>query len=396
MYGNPGIIQWHREHFGPQDQFGYKDFIPLFTCAQFNPDEWAALFKQAGARYVMPTAEHHDGFALWDSDLTPYCAGQMGPRRDLIGELAAAVRRQGLKFGVSNHRIEHFDFINPAKDLKTDLEDPAWADFYSVADRSEAARLRFMNDWLARNYELIDQYRPDLLWFDNGVNPRAYDPLKLKVAAYYYNRAAEWGKPVSLVSKDSAYLAGSILDFERGHPGGFRDDVWQTENTVHQRWGYLADANYRGVETCVHELVDVVSKGGNLLLNFSPRADGTIPDEQRQLLLAMGAWLEVNGEAIYGTRPWTRFGEGPTGWPNPANLPEEARIHREAVGDLPWPVWTPEDVRFTTKGGTLYAILMAWPEGDEATVKSLAAGAGRITKVELLGHAGALEFAQDA
>ncbi len=218
MYGNPGIIQWHTEHFGPPDKFGYKDFIPLFTAAKFDPDAWAALFKEAGARYVIPTAEHHDGFALWDSALTCYNAKQMGPHRDLIGDLAAAVRRAGLKFGVSNHEIEHFDFIRPRPDLKTDLDDPAWADFYSVADRSPAAHRRFLDDWMARNFELIDKYHPDLLWFDNGVNPRVYDPLKLRVAAYYYNRAAERGQAVSIITKDSAYLAGSIMDFERGLP----------------------------------------------------------------------------------------------------------------------------------------------------------------------------------
>jgi alpha-L-fucosidase len=396
MYGNPGIIKWHTEHFGPPDKFGYKDFIPLFIAAKFDPAVWAELFKEAGARYVIPTAEHHDGFAMWDSALTRFDAKDMGPHRDLIGDLARAVRQAGLKFGVSNHRIEHFDFIRPAKELKTDLEDPEWADFYSVADHSEGARLRFMDDWLARNFELIDNYHPDLLWFDNGVNPRANDPLKLKVAAYYYNRARSWHEDVSLITKDSAYLAGSILDFERGHPSGFRSDVWQTENNVHQRWGYLSDAKYRRVETCVHELIDVVSKGGNLLLNFSPRADGTIPEEQQQMLRGIGAWLRVNGEAIYGTRPWTRFGEGPTSWPNPQSLPEEQRIHREAVGDFPWPAWTAQDVRFTKRGDTLYAIVMTWPADGRAVVKSLNVGACKVEKVELLGCAGELAFTQDA
>src|SRR5271157_344467 len=177
MYGNPEIISWHREHFGPQDKFGYKDFIPLFTAAKFDPDQWAELFRKAGARYVMPTAEHHDGFAMWDSALTKWNAKHMGPKRDLVGDLARAVRKHGMKFGVSNHRMEHFTFIRPQAGLATDLYDPQWADFYSVADRSPEARQKFLDDWVARNFELIDKYQPDLIYFDNGVNGRDLDEM---------------------------------------------------------------------------------------------------------------------------------------------------------------------------------------------------------------------------
>jgi alpha-L-fucosidase len=380
MYGTPGIIEWHREHFGPQDKFGYKDFIPLFTCEKFDPDAWAALFKKAGARYVVPTAEHHDGFALWDSALTKWNARDMGPRRDLIGDLAKAVRRQGLKFGVSNHRMEHYSFINPAPGLQTDLYDPASADFYSVANRSEESYKNFLRDWVARNYELIDKYQLDLLWFDNGINSRSLDPQKLEVAAYYYNRAAEWKKEVSITTKDAAYLAGSIKDYERQGrgPTTLQDEVWQVDDSVHQRWGYLSDANYWNVHDIVWRLVENVSKNGNLLLNFSPRADGTIPDQQVKLLLGIGRWLDVNGEAIYETRPWVRFGEGP------------------AINNRP--AYTGRDIRFTTKGDALYAILMAWP-GREALISSLTTGqnsAGKVRKVELLGHKEPLKFAQDS
>jgi len=371
----------------------------LFTADKYDPSEWAQLFRKAGVKYVIPTAEHHDGFALWDSDLTTIDAQDMGPQRDLIGDLATAVRAEGLKFGVSNHRIEHFSFLRPPpEDVPTDLYDPEWAEFYSVADRSEEARLRFLNDWLARNFELIDKYQPDMLWFDNGVNSRAYDPLKLRGAAYYYNRAKEWGKQVSLSTKRDAYLAGSILDFERGHPADIRPGTWQTDNTVHHRWGYLDLTLYRNAGQIIRELIDNVSKGGNLLLNFSPTADGRIPREQQAILLEMGEWLDVNGEAIYGTRPWTKFGEGPTGYSNPDNLSEQERIHREAVGDIWLPAFTSKDFRFTKKGDALYAIAMNWPV-REAVIASLGSSAelnGPIEKVELLGHDGALEFTRDA
>jgi alpha-L-fucosidase len=365
MYGNPPITRWHTEKYGPPDKFGYKDFIPKFTCDKFNPDDWAKLFKQAGAKVVIPTAIHHDGFALWDSRVNPWNARKMGPRRDLLGDLAKAVRQQGLKFGVSHHGIEHFTFIQPTKGLATDLDDPQWAGFYSVADRSDAACEKFLSNWVAENVELIDQYQPDILWFDNGVNPRVFDPLKLKVAAYYYNRASEWGKAVSLSTKDRAYLAGSILDFERSGraPKELTDFVWQVDEPVLYRFGYTEGSPIAKAASLVRLLIESTSKNGGLLLNISPKADGTIPEDQQNLLLQIGAWLEVNGEAIYGTRPWKSFAEG--------------------------------KVRFTTKGKTLYAIFIGWP-GEQALIPALASGKHpKIEKVNLLGHKGALAFAQD-
>ncbi len=391
LYGNEAYVKWHTEHFGPPDKFGYKDFIPLFTAAKFDPTAWAALFKEAGAGYVVLTAEHHDGFALWDSALTRYNAMQMGPHRDLVGDLATAVHAAGLKFGVSNHRIEHFSFIRPLPGLKTDLEDPAWADFYNVADRSPAAARRFLTDWVARNDELIDKYRPDLLYFDNGVNPRLFDPVKLRVAATYYNRAREWGKQVSLLTKDSAYLAGSIFDLERGRAPDLRADVWQEDTSIaHNSWGYNNELQYRNAGEMIRELVDCVSKNGNYLLNIAPRADGTIPEPQRLRLREIGEWLQINGEAIHGSRPWTSWGEGPT--------KTEPRGARGLVDGM-LKVYTAHDIRFTTRGDTLYAVLFAWPANDEAVITSLAAGKappGKIAGVTLLGGTGELHFTQDA
>ena len=391
MYNNPETIQWHKEHFGPQDKFGYKDFIPKFTAAKWNPDAWADLFKKAGAKFVVPAAEHHDGFSLWDSAYNKYNAKKMGPRRDLIADLGKAVRARGLKFGVSNHSIEHFTFIRLNENLKeTDLFDPAWSDFYSFADRDKPEALRkFLTLWVAKNFELIDKYQPDLLWFDNGVNARTFDPLKLKVAAYYYNQAKKWGKQVSLSTKDSAYLAGSILDFERMSraPAELTDYAWQVDNPVLYRFGYTEDhPGIAKADGVVRNLVNNVSKNGGLLLNISPRADGTIPDDQQKLLLDIGNWLDVNGDAIYGTRPWTKFGEG-TPAPRGTNAaPATATAPRPPV------------YRFTTKGDTLYAIALSWP-GEQAVITSLAtekAPAGTIKRVTLLGHKGALKFTQDA
>jgi alpha-L-fucosidase len=310
----------------------------------------------------------------------------------LIGELCRAVRKQGLKFGVSNHGIENFQFINPPADLAAkmkaehaDLYDPKWADFYNVADRSDAACEKFLVNWYARNVELIDKYQPDLLWFDNGVDQRYLDPLKLRVAAYYYNRAKEWGKEVSLSTKKAAYAPsnkntetiGSIIDFEKiggRSPAGIRTGEWQVDEPIGSTWGYTDGMRIAGAGSIIAKLADTVSKNGTLLLNLSPKADGTFPAEQQKTLLEIGRWLGVNGEAIYGTHNWIKFSEG--GGRGQTSL----------------------NIRFTVNGDALYAIILGkWP-GDEAVISSLAAGdslEGKISTVTLLGHEGKLEFSQD-
>lgn len=380
MYSNKGIAEWHKEKWGPQDKFGYKDFIPLFKAEKWNPDEWAELFKKAGATYVVPTAEHHDGFALWDSDLTKWDAVEMGPKRDLIGDLAKAVRKQGLKFGVSNHGMEHWDFMYPQLDIPNDLFDPAYADFYGPPQKpGTPISVEFQkNFWFARNKELVDKYKPDMVWFDNGVNGRELDSIKLAFAAYYYNKAREWGKEVSISTKKEAYPYGSILDFERQGraPEIMTNRVWQVDDPIGNKFGYIADIEYQTAGSIIRKLVENVSRNGNLLLNISPRADGTIPEEQKQILLEVGNWMKVNGEGIYSTRPWVKFGEGQS---------------LDATGK------EKQEFRFTRKGDVLYAFVMKWT-GEEAVITSLSSEsgfAGTIKSVELLGHTGKLQFTQD-
>ncbi len=413
MYGNADFIKWHTEHFGPPDKFGYKDFIPLFTCAKFDPDEWATLFKKAGARYIVPSAEHHDGWANWDSELTPWCAGKMGPKRDLIGDLARAVRKQGLKFGVSNHSMNHYDFIHPLAGLATDLFDPKYDDFYWVANHSDKRYQQFLADWVARNFELIDKYQLDMLWFDLGGRNRVMDPLKLKVAAYYYDRAKEWNKEVAISAKGEAFVSGSVMDYEREGraPMELTDWVWQADDPIGNKFGYVEGMALANAGTLVDRLVENTSKNGNLLLNISPRSDGTIPTEQQQILLGIGKWLDVNGEAIYSTRPWVKYGEGPAADAAAQTMVQiraagfDERLNERNLGGplvggggVPRKGYMPRDFRFTTNGNTLYALAMAWP-GDQAVITSLASGkapAGKIEKVELLGHEGPLEFIQDS
>ena len=386
MYG--ALVKWHTENFGTPEQFGYKDFIPLFTAAKWDPDTWAELFKKSGARLVMPCAQHHDNFALWDSEVTKFNAKKMGPKRDLIGELGAAVRRQGIKFGVSNHGIENFTFIDLSRDqferlrdVEADLFSPEWAAFYNVADRSDEAQIRFLTDWVNRNLELIDRYQPDILWFDNGVNLRVLDPLKLYVAAYYYNRARQWNKEVSLSTKFIAYAPsnkdteqiGSIIDFEKvSHrsPADIRAGSWMVDDPIGSTWGYTEGMSVADTGKILNRLIDTVSKGGFYLLNISPMADGTIPEVQQNTLLGIGEWLEQNGQAIYDTRPWFKYGE---------NAAEQG---------LP-------NYHFTVKGDTLYAIGSSWPRTPTTTITSVPSTLGRVDKVELLGADDPLSFTQD-
>jgi alpha-L-fucosidase len=394
--------EWHTQHYGPPDKFGYKDFIPLFKVEKYDPHAWADLFSQAGARYVIPVAEHHDGFAMWNSDITPWCAGKMGPKRDLIGELASAVRQRNLIFGLSNHRMEHHDFAYPSPHVKNDEFDPRYAGFYGPPIPGEMnegnASKPFQEDWLARVQEQVDKYQPQMIYFDNGVNPRSYDDVKLRAAAYLYNRAAEWGKQATLATKDVAYLFGSVQDFEKQQRAPkwiYPSAGWQIDDSLGSTWGYTDGMTIRSADSVLHELIETASLGGNLLLNISPRGDGSIPDEQQRALLAIGDWLRINGEGIYGTRAWTRFGEGPM------MPPEAPGDWKGGSTDQPGPRLTRQpsiapseaDFRFTTGPRALYAFGYKRP-AQQARIASFAAQKAKIERVTLLGSEQPLTFTQ--
>jgi alpha-L-fucosidase len=401
MYGrDTKEFAHHVATFGPQTRFGYKDFIPRFTADKFDPARWAALFKAAGARYVVPVAEHHDGFAMYDSDLSRRTAAKMGPKRDVIGELARSVRTEGLVFGLSSHRVEHWWFFDQGKTFDSDVRDPAYADFYGPAvDRktSEAKETppdrAFLEDWLARCTELVDKYRPQLVWFDWWIAQPAVHPYLQKFAAYYYNRGAEWRQGVAINYKkhggESFPDTAGVLDIERGQLAGTRQLFWQTDTSVSKNsWGYVDNQDYKTADSLIDDLVDIVSKNGALLLNIGPRPDGTIPEPEERLLREIGAWLAVNGEAIYGTRPWTSFGEGPTA------------VVEGPFADTKRAAFTDRDIRFTRKGQTLYAIALAWPASGAIDITSLGSGAAgapaAIAGVDLLGGHGKTEWSRDA
>jgi alpha-L-fucosidase len=382
-------FEHHVATYGPHTSFGYKDFIPQFTAAQFDPAEWARLFKESGAHFVVPVAEHHDGFAMYDTALSEWCAGKMGPKRDLIGDLAEAVRREGLVFGISSHRFEHWWFFSGGRQFPSDVQDPRYAGLYGPARSShERPEREFMEDWLARMVELIDKYQPQLIWFDWWIEQKALEPYLKQFAAYYYNRASEWGKGVAVNYKFEAFAPGTaVYDIERGQLAGIPPFFWQNDTSVSKNsWGYIQNHDYKTATDLVGDLVDVVSKNGALLLNIGPRPDGTIPQEEQELLRQIGRWLEVNGEAIYRTRPWDVFGEGPT------------EVGEGSFTDTNRGAYTSQDFRFTTRPGALYAICLAWPAGP-VTIRSLgsdsAVQADQIESISMLGSDAPLSWSQN-
>lgn len=381
----------HLETYGPQSKFGYKDFIPLFTAEKFDPDHWANLFRRAGAQYVVPVAEHHDGFPLYNTDLSEWSAARMGPKRDLIGELARAVRKQWLTFGVSSHRAEHWWFFNGGMTFDSDVQDARYIGLYGPA---QAEKLQpneeFLDDWLLRTCELVDKYEPQLIYFDWWIQEPAFRSYLQKFASYYYNRAAQWERGVVINHKFEAFPEGAaVFDVERGQLAGIRSLFWQTDTAVAKNsWGYTKNQEYKTAASIIEDLVDIVSKNGALLLNIGPRPDGTIPEPEEELLLSIGRWLTINGEAIYGTRPWKIYGEGPT------------QIVDGAFNDTKRNPFTSKDIRFTTRGDILYAILFARPENGTATIKALSTTSGlfqrQIEKIELLGSQETLHWGHDA
>ncbi len=389
-----GAYEYHRKTFGPQNKFGYKDLVPMFRAENFNPNEWADLIRESGAKYAGIAVVHHDGFGLWDSQVYRWNAGRMGPKRDLYGELVKALRARNIKIVATEHHMRTFDWYLPKEKAQEeqkkagfDLYDSQYADFYW--NHHTSTKADFIREWKRKLVEVMDKYRPDVLWFDGGdfTSPDVAHSV-MSSLAYYYNQAAARKTAVEVLNK----FAGTrkfnfpeefgILTYEAGRDRPeFVAKPWIDDQSIaEQGWGYAQDQAIRTPREIVLGFVDRVSRGGGLLLSLAPMANGVIPENQKLVLREMGEWLKVNGEAIYGTRSWKVQTEGSA----------EKLIYDQA-GHKRWrfDAANAEDVRFTRKGNELYAIALGWPEDGKLRIRTLKQGtriaSGGIAGISLLG-----------
>ena len=382
----------HKKYWGNHKKFGYKDFIPLFKGEKFDPNQWIDLFIEAGAKYVIPVADHHDGFAMYKSNTTRWNAFDMGPKRDVLGELFSAGRSKGMIMGASSHFAFNWSFYN--KKDHFDTTNPEYSDLYSSKgkDLTEPVSEAFKKRWWNRTKDLIDNYQPDILWFDFYLDIPDFADQRPKVAAYYYNKGIEWEKEVVLQDKNfshEAFPEGTVIyDLERGKLPGIRKLPWQTDTSIGKNsWSHVTNWKSKTANEIVDDLVDIVSKNGNLLLNVGPKSDGTIPEDQKQILLQIGAWLKINGEAIYDSKYWKTFGEGPT---------EVKKGHHSEENNKGL---SSKDIRFTSKDNMLYAIVLDWPKEGKVNITTLANNSEftdglNITDVQLLGSSEKIEWTQ--
>jgi len=356
-----------REHFEKTfgkltKDFGYKDLIPKFTGEKFDADEWADLFRKAGAKFAGPVAEHHDGFAMWDTKYSEWNAAKMGPHRDIVGELAKAIKKRDMKFVTAFHHAANWFFF-PVWDDRYDTGDPKNSGLYGQYHEEGAMRNQeFITEWYDKIIEVIDKYGPDLIWFDFALDsmPEGYI---LDFLAYYYNWAEKNGKEVAVTYKGHDLIPGAgVRDLELGQEPEITYNDWITDSSIDDRgaWGWANDLTFKTPNRLIDNLIDRVSKNGYLLLNVGPKPDGTIPEGAKEVLLEMGEWLETNGDAIYNSTPWFIAGEGPT---------KVGTIKRQGFNES-GAVYTPEDIRFTVNGDDLYATFLDWP-GDKAIIKTI-------------------------
>ncbi|VGO20440.1 alpha-L-fucosidase [Pontiella sulfatireligans] len=407
------IHEHHKATYGDPSEFGYKDFIPMFKAEHFNAEEWADLCVEGGAKFFTMMGAHHDSFCLWDTKLSKWNSVNMGPKRDLVGEIEKAVRKKGLKFGVSNHTAWNYGFFQWNHINGYDAKDPAYEDLYgnpivpegldkvTVRPEEQEGKGRWkwfdrsrnlikpserdLDRWLARTEELADMYKPDLYYFDWGMNPPEFESRRKEFAAHYYNNAVkfgqgEYGAPNVVLNYKNwkTFKPGSaVRDFERGGMDQIADMVWQTDDCVYNdhNWGYVPGVAIKPTNLIVDQLMDIISKRGVLMLSFAPKADGTFPEDQQVMMRELGAWLEVCGEAVYATRPYEVFGEVGDQW-----------LEKDDYGRKKMTA-TCEDIRFTRnkENTVLYATFLDWP-GEKAVIKTLAgADLSGIKSVKLLG-----------
>ena len=389
--------QDHLEHYGHPSTNGYKDIIPLWKAEKWDPDRLMALYKRAGARYFVSMGSHHDNFFLWNSKLHRWNAANMGPRRDVVGAWQAAATKYGLRFGVSEHLGASFTWFQDSHKSDTkgalagvpyDGADPQYQDLYHFpAEPGDtgwySTNPRWQHQWFEEIKELVDNYHPDLLYTDGGV-PFGNE-VGCSLIAHLYNSDARrhGGRPQAVYTCKQKSDGRWIEDLERGVMPGINPNPWQTDTSIGD-WFYNRNWKFRPLSWTVQMLVDIVSKNGNLLLNVVQRPDGSLDAEVEQMLNQLADWMAIHGEGIYGTRPWLVYGEGPV------------RAKGGHFGEDF--AYSARDIRFTTKGKSLYAFALGWPQDGQLVIRSLAepaeGGGNKISRVELLGHKGRLQFTQ--
>jgi len=391
----------HWRVYGHPSKTGYRDIVKLWKAERFDPESLMDLYVEAGAKYFVAQAVHHDNFDNWNSRHNRWNAKKMGPKKDIVGLWHEAARKRGLPFGLTEHLGATFSWFSvnkgadktgPYAGVPYDGNDPAYEDYY-LPNRDEflnenrpwlTANSWWHERWFKRIKDLIDQHQPDLLYSDSGV---PFDEVGLRIIAHLYNTSAKLNDGVNRAvynQKDrnpEVYRVG-VLDIERGGEKDIAEHPWQTDTCV-GGWFYDVRQRYKTPKHVIEMLVDIVSKNGNLLLNFTQQPNGTLDDECRYILKCMGAWIKVNGESIYSTRPWKVAGEGPT-------TGEGGPFKEEPLN------WTAEDFRFTAKGDKVYAFQLKWPENGKALIKAFArSDAPKVAEVALLGLEGRLKFSQE-
>ena len=414
LEGSPDY-KWHVEHIGHPSKLGYQAVIPTFKAEKWDPEHLMDLYVKAGAKYFVSMGVHHDNFDMWNSKYQPrWNAVAAGPHRDIVGTWRDAARKRGLRFGVSEHLSNSFDWFaaahrsdkqGPYAGVPYDGNNPEYADLYhsykdlpaDFADTVKPMDRNAPDSWKLQYFrrikDLIDQHQPDLLYTDGGI---PYEEYGLALVAHHYNVSAKrHGGHVEAIynskRKEDCAEGTCTLDLERGIVEKIWDDPWQTDTCIGQ-WHYKADITYKTPKLVVDMLVDIVSRNGNLLLNFPLPGSGQLDAREMNVLSAFTDWMAVNHEGIYATRPWKIYGDGPSMMPQ-MERPGRMGFNERGRKDL-----TPDDIRFTVKGNTLYTFIMGVPQ-QEVVIKPLASNSpqqpGKIRNVEMLGHPGKLRWTQD-